>query len=1043
MHALTVNPRTSLKPYLGVLVTVLFGGALTAWTALTVLEDEQHHFERQLEWRADHEAASFQFGLNRSIETVASLNSLFESSQDVDRQEFARFTAGPLNAHAELLSLQWLPRVAWAGRAAFERELDLIKPGARLSEPGPDGRLLPAGERSEYFPVFYAEPFAPNAAAFGLDAAARPEGKRAMEAARDSGGIVASAQFTLVQGGGNLQAVVLYRPVYRLGKPLETVGQRRAALRGYVAAVVKIERILAGVLADSPPTGLDVYIVDRAANDALIYGHSSRTRTTGGPLSLAEAKRGAHWSVSIQVPGRDWQMIFAPAPAFYAEFGSRRHYWVLGIGLLLTLLFAFDTYRRVATARKLALLADRLSQANAESGRRASRLNEAQRIARVGSWELDLSSGQALWSDQEFRCLGYEPNAVEANLENFMAAVHPDDRMRLQAVLSAAQQGHTGPYELTHRVLWPDGTERIVRQQAEAQVDKHGLVRSILGTTQDITESKRLEERLQLAAQALTSTKDGVIIADPQGNIVEVNAAFSKIMGYSSEEVVGRNPRIWKSERHDAQFYQSIWANLLRTGHWQGEIWNRRKNGEVFPAWQTISAVRNEGGQLTHYVSVFSDISGIVQSQAELAHLAHHDPLTDLPNRLLFFDRLHQALSHAKREQSQLAVLFLDLDRFKHINDSLGHLVGDKLIREVAQRLNEVLRQDDTRARMGGDEFIIMIERLRHEQDAAQLAGKILQVLAQPYLIRGHELYVTASIGISLYPRDAATPEALVSNADAAMYRAKSSGRNAYSFYTQALTLEAMERVRLETDLRSALQRREFLLHYQPQIDLKSGRIVGVEALIRWQHPERGMVMPDRFISIAEDTGLIIDIGEWVLHEACRQARQWLDQGIALENIAVNVAGPQIQRSDFVATVRRVLGETRLPPDRLEIEVTEGLVMDQAESTVAVLKQLSDLGIFLSIDDFGTGYSSLAYLKRLPIDRLKIDRSFVRDLPMDEEDAAITRAVIALADSLGLRTIAEGVENEAQVALLNKLGCQQAQGYFYGRPTVPEAIDWT
>jgi len=1037
------SSRTSLRGYLGVVLALGVGASLSVLSMLQVREAEQAEFQRQLEWRAVNEAARFQASFNRSLEVVESLNGLFVASGQVSREEFARFVAGPLAAHPEFQALQWLPRVSQAERAGFERELARLRPGARLVERRPDGTLVPAAQRTEYFPVWFTEPWASNAMVLGLDPAPRPEVRPAMEAARDSGGIVVSRKLTLVQEGGQRQAVLLYRPVYRAGLPLDTVVQRRAALQGYAVGILRLDGVMAQALKQSLPTGLDVYILDRSAGEELLHRHASRARTSGEePPPLAAARAASHWTVPIQVPGRDWQMLFAPSPAFYAEFSSTRHHWVLALGLALTALFAFDLFRQVKSARKLAALATDLSAANAELDRQASRLNEAQRITRVGSWELDLASGRALWSDQEYRCLGYEPGAVEAGLDTLMAAVHPDDRMRVQAVISAAQQGHAGPYELVHRVIWPDGSERIVRQRAEVFVDKSGRPRTLLGTTQDITEGKRLEERLRLAAQALASTKDGVLITDPQGRIIEVNAAFSHIMGYSAEEVVGKNPRLWKSQRHDARFYQELWATLNRTGHWQGEVWNRRKSGEIFPSWQTISAVRNEGGQLTHYVSVFSDISGIVQSRTELAHLAHHDPLTDLPNRLLFLDRLNQALSHAKREQSQLALLFLDLDRFKHINDSLGHLVGDELIQEVTRRLNATLRQDDTRARMGGDEFILMLENLRSEQDAAHLADKLLQVLAQPYRIRGHELYVTASIGISLYPRDADTPEALVSNADAAMYRAKAAGRNTYSFYTQALTLEAMERVRLESDLRGALERDELRLHYQPQVDLKTGQVIGAEALLRWQHKERGLLMPDRFIPIAEDTGLIIELGEWALREACRQARHWLDQGIVLESIAVNVAAPQIQRSDFVATVRRVLEETRLPPDRLELEVTENLIMDQAESTVSVLKQLSDMGVHLSIDDFGTGYSSLAYLKRLPIDRLKIDRSFIRDLPRDEEDAAITRAVIALADSLGLRTIAEGVENEAQVALLKKLGCQQAQGYLYGRPAEPAAIVW-
>jgi diguanylate cyclase (GGDEF)-like protein len=493
-----------------------------------------------------------------------------------------------------------------------------------------------------------------------------------------------------------------------------------------------------------------------------------------------------------------------------------------------------------------------------------------------------------------------------------------------------------------------------------------------------------------------------------------------------------------RSDRQDAAFYQALWASLNATGRWQGEIWNRRKSGEIYPEWLTINAVRDEFGRLVNYVAVFSDISGIKQSQAQLAHLAHHDPLTGLPNRLLFNDRLDHALDRARRDGSQLAVLFVDLDRFKHINDSLGHLAGDGLLQEVAARLTGAVRREDTVARMGGDEFTLLLEDLRRPEDAAVLARKLLDVLSGPYSVAGRELFVTASVGISLYPRDGSGCEELIRNADAAMYQAKEEGRNGYHFYLPELTAAALQRVHLEADLRRALARGELSVHYQPQIDLDSGRLIGAEALVRWRHPEQGMIPPDRFIHLAEDTGLIIELGELVLRTACRQAVEWLAAGVPVERIAVNVSAQQVQRSDFVATVRSALRDTGLPPRHLELEVTESFIMGQAEAGIRVLQALRELGVRLAVDDFGTGYSSLGYLKRLPIHMLKIDRSFVSDLQGDSGDLAIAKAVIALGRTLGLKVIAEGVEHDHQAGLLRAEGCHYGQGYLFGRPVEGE-----
>ncbi len=579
-----------------------------------------------------------------------------------------------------------------------------------------------------------------------------------------------------------------------------------------------------------------------------------------------------------------------------------------------------------------------------------------------------------------------------------------------------------------------DGSTFDAQISASRVLDDRGEPICMMGFFVDITERKRAENKLRQAASVFASTEDGVVITDPSGTILEVNDAFTEITGYSREEAVGGNPRVKKSDRHDAAFYAAFWKALRENGAWQGEIWNRRKNGEVYPEWLTVNAVRDETGRIVNYVAVFSDISGMKRSQAQLVHLAQHDPLTGLPNRLLFKDRLEHALSRAERSDSQLAVLFLDLDRFKHVNDTLGHAVGDQLLQEVSRRLDAAVRRKDTVARLGGDEFTILLEDLRRPEDAAVLAGKLLLALAEPCPIAGQELRVTSSIGISIHPRDGATAGELLAHADAAMYQAKGDGRDGYRFYTPELTAAALQRVRLESELRGAIERGELLVRYQPQLELGTRRLVGAEALVRWRHPHNGLIGPDHFIPVAEDTGLIIDIGGFVLREACLQAREWIGAGIGLETVAVNVSPTQIRRSDFVATVRAVLDETGLPPGRLELEVTEELIMTLAESGIDTLRALGELGVRLAVDDFGMGYSSLARLARLPVHRLKIDRSFVAELPGDDDAAAVARATVALAGSLGLEVVAEGVETPAQAALLQQDGCRYAQGFLFGRP---------
>lgn len=554
--------------------------------------------------------------------------------------------------------------------------------------------------------------------------------------------------------------------------------------------------------------------------------------------------------------------------------------------------------------------------------------------------------------------------------------------------------------------------------------------------------TKEHRERLRQAAAVFDCTREGVLVTDAQGLIVHVNRAFMEITGYRRDDVMGQQPSLFKSGRHSSLFYQQMFQALERTGEWSGEIWNRRKSGEIYPQWQTIRVIHDDHGHISHYVAVFSDISAIKNSEHELAHLAHHDPLTDLPNRLLFTDRTEQALASAQIHKRGCALLLLDLDHFKIINDSLGHNVGDQLLKLVAERLQSLFGPGVTLARLGGDEFAVLAESCPQVVQAAALAQRMLDVMKQPFIFDGHQLFVSASIGISLFPNDALSAEQLLRNADSALFKAKGVGRESYALYTEELTAHAQNRVEVASELRRALEQQELRVYYQPVHDLTGSRLVGLEALVRWQHPERGLVPPIEFIPIAERTGLIAEIDAWVMDQACRQMCQWLADGLRLSFVAVNVSSRLFARRELYEQVAQVLHDTGLDPAFLELEVTESAVMDDPEAALEQLHRLRELGLRLAIDDFGTGYSSLLRLKRLPVQKLKIDQGFVAGLPWDEDDMAIVRVVIALAKSMGMQVQAEGIEQVEQARFLLEQGCDLGQGYWFGRPMSASEIDW-
>ncbi|MCG5499999.1 EAL domain-containing protein, partial [Ectothiorhodospira lacustris] len=628
---------------------------------------------------------------------------------------------------------------------------------------------------------------------------------------------------------------------------------------------------------------------------------------------------------------------------------------------------------------------------------------------------------------------GWDRAALSKKCFTDITTQAPGETRIQPAHLSLEKQEHLRD---THRLACGE-LRQVEIYTGMIQVKGRNLLHAVV---HDITERIRIEERLRLADRVFQAAAEGIMVTDVQRRIVAVNPAFTEITGYSEQEALGHTPALLKSGKHDEGFYEALMRQLHDSGTWRGEVWNKRKDGTLYPEWLTISAVRDDQGEITHYVGVFSDIGQVKEAQKQLEFMAHFDPLTGLANRVLLKDRLSHSLLRAQRQGNTLALLFIDLDRFKTINDTLGHSLGDRLLQTVAKRMADNVRASDTLARLGGDEFVLLLENDASMANIQTLCQKILGVLAVPIKLDEHEVIVTASIGVAVYPEDGRDADTLLKHADLAMYQAKSDGRNDYHFFAPNLSAGVLERLKLEAALRGACSRNELILHYQPQIELNTQGFLGVEALVRWHHPSLGMTGPADFIPLAEDIGIIGEIGNWVLRNACRQMSLWRREGIDVPQVAVNLSVQQLERDALVTQVKQALADFDLPAQCLELEVTESLIMRAPEKTLSVLQELKSLGVKLAVDDFGIGYSCLSYLKRLPLDRIKIDQSFVHDVGRDTNDETIVRAIIGLGRSLGLETVAEGIEEERQLNFLLKEGCLAGQGYLFSRPLSAEAL---
>lgn len=760
--------------------------------------------------------------------------------------------------------------------------------------------------------------------------------------------------------------------------------------------------------------------------NGLAHGAPTPGDNVTATAAVAQALPGSQWFVVVQVP-RD---------TLRGEGVTSGAAALLLVDVLAVLVTGAVVF--IALRRREQLTAARMEANHAEK-ERAWQIAEA--IANSSNdliFAKDLQ-GRYLFANRELgRLLGHAPGALLGKSARDIAA--PEQVHHLLGEVAAVARSEQ-PVSLQLKLATGQG-DRIYTCTKGRLVDNDGHVIGVYGICGDITARHDLQQRMQQWATAFEDIRDGVIVTDPLGSIQSVNRAFSQITGYTAEEAVGDSMRLVHSGRHGRAFYEQMWTLLRQTGHWQGEIWNRRKNGEVYPEWLTIRAVRNDDGPVTHYVGVFTDISRIKDSEAQADWLFHNDPLTKLPNRAQLQRRLEQTLARARRREGRPALMVIDLDGFKTVNDSLGHPAGDELLVCVAERLQARLRHKDCLGRLGGDEFLIIIENAVQADDLGLIARDVLAAVSEPVALScGRDAYLTASIGISLFP-DGESPTAveLLRDADAAMHRAKDQGRNRYCFYTGDMHAQALAKLELEAALSRAIERDELLLHYQPKVAAQTGEVVGAEALLRWQRGTTGLVPPGQFIPLAEQSSLILDIGAWVIDRACRQLRAWLDAGQPVVRIAVNVAARQFAAGDLDAVVAEALHRHDVPAHHLELELTEGMLMSNPQQGTAMLQRLRALGVKISLDDFGTGYSSLAYLHQFPIDTLKIDQSFVRRIGEVPDGEALVDAVIGLAHRLHLRVVAEGVETHTQRDHLLRQGCDEMQGYHFGRPAPAEAL---
>lgn len=873
--------------------------------------------------------------------------------------------------------------------------------------------LAPNGVISDVYPL------AGNEQLLGFDMFAHPAQSIEAKRAKAAGKLRLNGPFALVQGGSG---VVARLPLYQ--QPNE------GGFQGFINVTLLLDPMLDDLHQEYFNDSSYAYLLwryDAEQQTQIIRQHANPVANS---LSFTLPLADNPWQLDIHYQTSWQEQLTFWLEVLFALFSS-------------LLLYSFALFYLQLRSQR-GLLEHQVARRTDELQQTLQRYRSFVQASNTGGWEYDQSRNFLKCSQEYFSMLGrrrehYDQSGQDNLAATWLDLLHPDDvTSASQAFIDYLQQPD-GMYESQFRMRHQDGHWVWILSRGRAMHHDDGSLSPIVvGTHIDISSQKQAEMKLRLLEQLFEQSSEGMLVTDPSHTIVLVNKAFTAISGYSSNEVLGQTPKLLSSGKHNKNFYQAMQQAIQRHGNWQGEIWNRRKNGELYPEWLSISQIRDAKGQLSHYVALFSDISNYKQDQEKLNLLAHFDTLTQLPNRTLLLDRTEQAIQQAKRAGQQIAMLFIDLDRFKKINDALGHEVGDEVLVQAAKRLQAMTRSQDTLSRLSSDEFILLLPDTNQEA-AGRLAKRILETMQTPYQFAKEPLSISASIGIAIYPNDGDNFFELNKHADIAMFKAKEDGRNKYCFFTAGMQSQFNRQLQLENALRLAIEHNQLQLAYQPQLSLHNNKLTGFEALLRWQHPELGFISPAEFIPVAEHSGLMIKLGEWVLQHAIQQQKRWYQQGYTELVMAINLSPVQFRQPELLDMICTQLELAKLPPHCIELEITESAMVEDAEQAIKTVDAIRHKGISLAIDDFGTGYSSLSYLKRFHLTKLKIDQSFVRELLDSPEDRAIVTAIIRMAQSLGLKTIAEGVETAEHQSLLQQLGCDDIQGYHFGRPMPADA----
>ncbi|WGS86210.1 EAL domain-containing protein [Methylomonas sp. UP202] len=967
------------------------------------------------------------------LDNTLALRDVFVASEEVTRREFAVFAQGILLRHPEIQALEWLPLVKAARLAAFETSVRAEGYREfRVTERQPDGSLAPAELRPEYCPVAFIEPMPGNQAAFGLDSCANSASKASKDYARETGKISASPLLNLIQDTAGLPGILVSAPLIKQASSIDA-----PVFEGYISAVLLPAKMVDIVTQGLSLDEFGLKIEDLGAPETLAVLFAKPIDSLTGKYALKE------WHHRFAFADRTWQITVSPGSGFVAAQGSSLPWITLIGGLcfasLLNVLLLIVSGRTAHVEALIEERTDELENAVAELQSAAAKARESEVKLRT---IVDSEPDCVKLLDTAGRLLQINPAGLDMigaeSLEQAQALdlaelIVPKYRAAFEGLSRRVFAGVSGTLEF--EIIGLKGRHRWLDTHSVPMRDAEGRITALLGLTRDITERKRAEEHLRLAARVFSDAHEGILITDANANIIDVNPTFCDITGYSRTEVLGQNPRFLQSGKHPTDFYADIWRTLRLNSYWRGELWNRKKNGELYAEHLTISALCDADGNTSHYIGLFSDVTHAKQQQQLLELIAHYDPLTGLPNRILFADRLNRAIAHAKREPSLLAICFLDLDGFKPVNDQFGHDAGDRVLVEIAERIKGGIREEDSVSRHGGDEFALLLGGIESVEQCEQAILRIHRAISQPILIDDQPVEVGASTGFTVFPLDDADPDTLLRHADQAMYQAKMAGKNCFRLFDTNRDQQIIHRNLRLKEIEEAFGAGQFCLYYQPKVNIQTGRVTGAEALLRWRHPEQGLVPPLSFLPAIASTELEIRIGNWVIAEACRQLADWQAQGLNLE-VSVNVSSYHLLWPGLYEHIEATLAQyPAVDSTYLQLEILESTALDDLTAVNRTVRHCrEELGISIALDDFGTGYSSLTHLRHLSVDTVKIDQSFVRDMLDDPDDYAIIESVIGLSQAFRRRVIAEGVENPDHGTVLLLMGCQLLQGYAIARP---------